>query len=131
MVVRSLWAALGEVWVVGLLVGWIVDRLVVCWPVSLDVVVAVDTLFLVVFMGMWSPICWFRQPELGTGGSTLSRSGAATDPLTEGLLAPKIPRTASDAAERSGSRFVLRSSSGQWLAETPEERFFTQQASPL
>jgi hypothetical protein len=41
MVVRSLWAALGEVWVVGLLVGWIVDRLVVLWPVSWDVVVAV------------------------------------------------------------------------------------------
>jgi hypothetical protein len=37
-VVRSLWAALGEVWVV----EWVVDRLVVCWPVSWDVVVAVD-----------------------------------------------------------------------------------------
>jgi hypothetical protein len=44
IVVRSLWAALGEVWVVGMLVGWVVDRLVVCWPVSVDVdvVVAVD-----------------------------------------------------------------------------------------
>jgi hypothetical protein len=42
MVVRSLWAALGVVWVTGVLVGWVVDRLVVCWPVSWDVVVAVD-----------------------------------------------------------------------------------------
>jgi hypothetical protein len=42
MVVRSLWAALGVVWVMGLLLGWDVDRLVVCWPVSWDVVVAVD-----------------------------------------------------------------------------------------
>jgi len=36
MVVRSLWAALGEVW----LVRFVVDRLDVVWPVS--VVVAVD-----------------------------------------------------------------------------------------
>jgi len=42
MVVRSLWAALGVVWVMGLLLGWDVDRLVVFWPVSWDVVVAVD-----------------------------------------------------------------------------------------
>ncbi len=42
MVVRSLWVALGVVWVMGLLLGWDVDRLVVCWPVSWDVVVAVD-----------------------------------------------------------------------------------------
>jgi len=42
MVVRSLLAALGVVWVTGLLSGWDVDRLVVCWPVSWDVVVAVD-----------------------------------------------------------------------------------------
>jgi hypothetical protein len=41
IVVRSLWAALGEVWVVGLFVGWVVDRLVVCWPVVGSVVVAV------------------------------------------------------------------------------------------
>jgi hypothetical protein len=41
IVVRSLCAALGVVWVMGLLLGW-VDRLVVCWPVSWDVVVAVD-----------------------------------------------------------------------------------------
>jgi hypothetical protein len=41
-VVRSLLAALGEVCVAGLVVGWVVDRLVVCWPVSWEVVVAVD-----------------------------------------------------------------------------------------
>jgi hypothetical protein len=28
--------------VVGVLVGWVVVRLVVCWPVSWDVLVAVD-----------------------------------------------------------------------------------------
>jgi hypothetical protein len=42
MVVRSLWEELGEVWVTGVLVGWAAVRLVVCWPVSWDVVVAVD-----------------------------------------------------------------------------------------
>jgi hypothetical protein len=45
IVVRSLLAALGFVWVVGLLVGWIVDRLAVCWPVSWDVVMKVDIVF--------------------------------------------------------------------------------------
>ena len=42
MVVRSVWAALGVGWVTKLLLGWDVDRLAVCWPVSWDVVVAVD-----------------------------------------------------------------------------------------
>jgi hypothetical protein len=42
MVVRSLWAAERSSWVVGLLVGWVAVRLVVCWPVSVEVVVAVD-----------------------------------------------------------------------------------------
>jgi len=43
IVVRSLWAALGEVCVAGLLVGEVVDRLVMVWLVSWDVVVvAVD-----------------------------------------------------------------------------------------
>jgi hypothetical protein len=42
IVVRSLWAALGEVCVAGLVVGRVVGRLVVCWLVSCDVVVAVD-----------------------------------------------------------------------------------------
>jgi hypothetical protein len=42
IVVRSLWAAERPSWVVGLLVGEVVDRLAVCWPVSWDVVVKVD-----------------------------------------------------------------------------------------
>jgi hypothetical protein len=42
IVVRSLWAAFGKVWVVGVLAGWVVDRLAVCWPVWGSVVVAVD-----------------------------------------------------------------------------------------
>jgi hypothetical protein len=42
IVVRSLWAAERSSWVVGVLVGWVVGRLVVVWPVSRDVVVAVD-----------------------------------------------------------------------------------------
>ena len=42
IVVRSLWAALGEVCVAGLVVGWVVVRLTVCWPVVGSVVVAVD-----------------------------------------------------------------------------------------
>jgi|688.fasta_scaffold194156_3 hypothetical protein len=42
IVVRSLLAAERSRWVDGVVVGWVVDRLVVCWPVSWDVVVAVD-----------------------------------------------------------------------------------------
>jgi hypothetical protein len=42
MVVRSLWAELGEVWLTGALLGWVVDREDWFWPVSWDVVVAVD-----------------------------------------------------------------------------------------
>ena len=42
MVVRRRLAALGVVWVTGVLVGWVVVRLAVCWPVSWDVVVVVD-----------------------------------------------------------------------------------------
>ena len=54
IVVRSLWAALGEVWVVGLVVGWLVDRLVVCGLVRGSVVVAVDI--------------WVREISLKMGG---------------------------------------------------------------
>ena len=42
IVVRSLWAAVGVVWVTGLLVGWVVDRGDWVWPVVGSVVVAVD-----------------------------------------------------------------------------------------
>jgi hypothetical protein len=42
IVVRSLWAAERSSWVVGVLVGWVVVRFAVCWPVSWDVVIAVD-----------------------------------------------------------------------------------------
>ena len=42
IVVRRRLAAERSSWVVGVLVGWVVDRLVVCWPLSVDVVVAVD-----------------------------------------------------------------------------------------
>jgi hypothetical protein len=42
IVVRSLLAAERSSWVVGVLVGWVVDRLVVVWPVSWEVVVVVD-----------------------------------------------------------------------------------------
>ena len=40
--VRSLLAAERSSWLVGVLVGWIVDRLAVCWPVSVGAVIAVD-----------------------------------------------------------------------------------------
>jgi hypothetical protein len=42
IVVRSLLAAERSDWERGVLVGWVVDRLVVCWPVVGSVVVAVD-----------------------------------------------------------------------------------------
>ena len=42
MVVRSLWAELGEVWLTGVLLGWVVVRRELVWPVSWDVVVDVD-----------------------------------------------------------------------------------------
>jgi F0F1-type ATP synthase assembly protein I len=49
IVVRSLLAALRSSWLVGVLVGWVVVRLVVCWPVSWDVVVAVGMKVVPVF----------------------------------------------------------------------------------
>jgi hypothetical protein len=42
VMVRSLWAAERSSWVVGVLVGWVVVRRELVWPVSWDVVVAVD-----------------------------------------------------------------------------------------
>ena len=61
IVVRSLWAALGEVCVAGLLVGEVVVRLAVCWPVSVEVVVAVD-------MGTCGFLeGWMKGPAAETG----------------------------------------------------------------
>jgi len=60
MVVRSLWAALGEVWVVGEFVGWVVDRLVVCGLVSVDVVVAVDIWVRGISLGV---VGWKARPR--------------------------------------------------------------------
>ena len=67
MVVRSLLAALGTVWVVGLFVGWVVLRLAVCWPVSWDVVVAVD-------IGAWNLL---RENVEGPAAKTADRLVAA------------------------------------------------------
>jgi len=44
IVVRSLWAAERSSWIVGVLVGWVAVRRELVWPVSWDVVVAVDIL---------------------------------------------------------------------------------------
>ncbi len=52
IVVRSLWAAERSSWVVGVLVGRVVERREMFWPVSVDVVVAVDMeWFLFWFLG--------------------------------------------------------------------------------
>jgi hypothetical protein len=62
MVARSLLAALGVVWVMGVLVGEVVDRLVVCWPVSWEAVVAVD-------IGTYDLLeRWMEGPAAQTGG---------------------------------------------------------------
>ena len=64
VVVRSLWAALGEVCVAGLVVGRVVGRLVVCWPVSCDVVVAVN-------IGTWNLLeGWMEGPAAQTGSGS-------------------------------------------------------------
>ncbi len=61
MVVRSLLAAERSSWVVGVVVGWVVDRLAVCWPVSVEVVVAVD-------MGTCGFLeGWMKGPAAETG----------------------------------------------------------------
>ena len=64
IVVRSLWAAERSVWRVGVLVGWVVDRLVVRWPVSVDVVVAVDMKRMGLLEG------WMEGPAAQTGGDS-------------------------------------------------------------
>ena len=72
IVVLSLLAAERSRWVVEVLVGWVVVRLVVCWPVSWDVVVAVD-------MKKWFLRCWggrgaetVPDGRLSTADSSLS-----------------------------------------------------------
>ena len=64
MVVRSLLAAERSSWVVGVVVGWVVDRLAVCWPVSWDVVVAVDIGARDLLEG------WIEGPAAQTGSGT-------------------------------------------------------------
>jgi hypothetical protein len=54
MVVRSLWAELGEVWLTGVLLGWVVDRGDWFWLVAGSVVVAVLMGFLWVEGGVCS-----------------------------------------------------------------------------
>jgi hypothetical protein len=51
IVVRSLWAAERSSWLAGVLAGCVIARRELVWPVSVDVVVAVD-IFLSVFRGM-------------------------------------------------------------------------------
>jgi hypothetical protein len=46
MVVRTLWAELGEVWLTGVLLGWVVDRGDWFWLVVGSIVVCVDMGFL-------------------------------------------------------------------------------------
>ena len=64
IVVRSLWAALGAVWWVGMLVGWVVDRGGWFWLVVGSVVVAVD-------IGTWNLLeGWMGGPAPQTGRGT-------------------------------------------------------------
>jgi hypothetical protein len=67
MVVQSLWAELGEVWVTGCWASRCRPRGGVCWPVSRDVVVAVD---------IWGPLRPYektvdRRGELSVGRRSL------------------------------------------------------------
>ncbi len=76
IVVRSLLAALGEVCVAGLVVGWVVVRLVVCWPVSVDVVVAED-------------MKWFLMWFVGRGwelGCRVALAADSSQPLADSSL---------------------------------------------
>jgi len=75
IVVRSLWAALGEVWDVGLVV---VDRLVMVWPVLWEVVVAVDIVTCELLEG------WMEGPAAHAGGGSGSEKSLAGDGF-EGL----------------------------------------------
>jgi hypothetical protein len=66
MVVRSLWAALGVVWVTGVLVGWVAVRRELVWPVSWEVVVAVD-------IGTWNlREGWMEAPAAEAADRTVA-----------------------------------------------------------
>jgi hypothetical protein len=52
IVVRSLWAAERSSWVAGVLVGRVVERREMFWPVSVDVVVVVDVKNWFLFFGL-------------------------------------------------------------------------------
>jgi len=73
IVVRSLWAALGLVWVMGLLLGWVVDLGGWLWLVVGSVVVAVD-------IGTWILL-----------GVRWERPAAKTADTPEASLACKSP----------------------------------------
>ena len=64
IVVRSLLAAERSSWLVGVLVGWVVVRRELVWPVSWDVVVAVDIGTCDLREG------WMEGPAAQTGGGT-------------------------------------------------------------
>jgi hypothetical protein len=81
IVVRSLWAALGEVWVVGL----VVDRLVVCGLVVGSVVVVGAIGFL---CGKWVFQALKTLLFCGREGPT---AGALTSPRPRDILLAKFP----------------------------------------
>ena len=66
IVARSLWAAECSSWAVGVLVGWVVVRRELIWPVSWDVVVAVDMKWFL-FLG------WREGTEAGKDGRLAPR----------------------------------------------------------
>jgi len=83
MVVRSLWAAARSDWRVGLLVGWVVGRLLVCWPVVGSVVVAVLMLLVVwVLLGV-APLGKRGQKRFDRHLRSHGLSGVAFMPLVE------------------------------------------------
>ena len=65
MVVRSLWAELGEVWLTGVLLGWVVDRVGWFWLVVGSVVVS----------GGMGPLQETGEGSLGKGGTGARTQG--------------------------------------------------------
>ena len=81
IVVRSLWAELGEVWLTGVLLGWVVVRLVVCGLVVGSVVFAVD------MWGFLSGRRVFNATHMrGFCGRELLTARMLTTPRTRGTL---------------------------------------------